>query len=220
MRWQSVVLYIGLAGVVTLLAIALEVAFFGTVSGVEFSPHALMRREFFYLVEPLTNIQLSPINRRPYQGMLEQQLVQAGWVSVQGPQRWDLVSGRYGHIEAGPQPAALLCDSLDMKTSQGELFWAGWNKQYPQQAARLWPIVFLLARHGWYELIPELLSTAQVSSNEPAEMFEEAIHRTVIDQVERLRPHLAENDKVTFTVVLEQLRAARQGKFGSQTHED
>ncbi|GIW93301.1 MAG: hypothetical protein KatS3mg110_4686 [Pirellulaceae bacterium] len=214
MRWASVIRVVAVVLVISVLASALSILFFGHVEGTEFSPEALMRRDFAYYVEPITGAQISPVVRTSYVGQVEQQLILQRWVQSQPARRWHLVRGRYGVRVAGPQPAALLCDALDMSGSSGKPFWLGWNEQHPAKASLLWPVVFVLARHGWYELIPELLEVARgASAAGPAE-FRIALRQAVDRQVQQLWPRLDAADSQVLREALGELSVVWEQPVG------
>lgn len=194
---RRVIYTISVVTVSTMVVESVLVVLFGRVEGMEFSPHTFSRRWFVYFVAPPFNVQVTPVWRWEHQTPVEAELVRQGWVSKTSVLRWDVVSGARGPQSVAPQPAAILCGYLDLLNERGRYFWSDWNAQHPNQAGILWPVVVAIARHGWYELLPDVFAAAREHANRGGSEFQQALHEALRRQVGLLRPHLEPADRTT-----------------------
>lgn len=141
--------------------LALIVAIFGRVTGVEFSPDTFESREFRYFEIPILGVQVYPIRRTSSSDTFCKYLIDSKFITPQNADdpRWDLVSVR--RTDLVETDAALLNTYL----KDGWDYWKEWSTANPEMAKVLWPEVARLARQRMYLLVPDLMACAQASAD-------------------------------------------------------
>jgi hypothetical protein len=185
-----------LAGAAGLVAIGyISTRVFGGVSGEEFSPDLVRRRQFSYYEIPLIHLQITPVHREDTSNSLEQHLTSQNLIqqtSVSEP-RWDLVWARQGAQPPRQGDAGILCAYLDTYDSDRTLIWKDWSEKNPQLAKILWSTIGRLAQQRLYLLVPEVFSVAAPATE--AEALRQSIAKTLADRYEQLaRTHLELGD--------------------------
>jgi hypothetical protein len=167
-------------------------AVFGRVEGVEFCPQDFSRRQFSYYEIPLVGIQVTAVYRTVQVRPVEKALLAERWISIQPPQRWDLIRGIRARRVVDPGDASILTRYLDALDPRGSHQWLGWSQDHPPLAQQLWPRVAEVARAGFYELVPDLMRAAsRVSPETDHEQFAAALDQVLARSCQELADRYA-----------------------------
>jgi hypothetical protein len=176
------VLYYFVGLLVLAMVTAWATLLFGSVSGSEFSPETLQRREFSYYQLPLLGIQVTPLDRKPVTGSVEQYLLTNKIVAPIKPEKWDLIEGYEGATHVNPHGASILCTYFDAINHQNQPYWENWSKTHPQLAAILWPELVVVARLRFYEIIPDMMQLAESTDESQSQKFQTELNDVIIAQ--------------------------------------
>ncbi len=105
-----------------------------------------------------------------------------------GIERWDLVHYSTSFGQLVDSEASILVNGFEAIDHNEDKIWEKWSKDYPAQAAILWPAIQKLAIHRAYFAIPELLHFAATSPTKQdlADHVERISRLAAADQVARL----------------------------------
>jgi len=165
-KWLDALPYIifSLVGLIGLVGV---VFIFGRVSGEEFSPEAFQRRRYWFYQIPVLKIQISPVAHENVSTGLEDRIAtDIKAVNTTDPSvTWDIVTANRAGRSVYSGDARILCDSLEIGDTSGNLVWEEWTDDHKELATLLWPLVAEVARARLYVLIPDLLDIAQSASS-------------------------------------------------------
>jgi len=136
-------------GVVTILS---------TIEGPEFSPASFQTRTFSYQRLPGTRILLSKTKLGASTAVCTVEILKH-LPPVTASPAWQVASTSTYYDELhGP---SVLINALKQRNVEGDDAWGAWSFENPSLAAVLWPLVQQVAFQELYECVPELLETAE-----------------------------------------------------------
>lgn len=186
-------------GILAILLVSSIVLVKGSVSGTEFSPSHFQTRDFSFYEIPYLNLQITPISRSNTTSAVASHLRTSAYIKTprgKPPADWQLVTIARGPTST-PAVASLLVQALDLKNGT-DPFWIGWNKDHPNRAATLWPVVQKLAGRELYILIPELLELARtLPGNDDGTALADVIDQWLPNQYVDLIGDLRQADRQT-----------------------
>ena len=168
------------AAILICIVLGLVIRIQGHVSGSEFAPSHLVRRNFSFYEIPLFHWQITPI-RRSDSTPATATYVKTAVLKKKpkgSPNNWHLATLTRGLSETTNADAHLLMAQFDLDDGQGKnsAYWRTWSVNNRQQAAVLWPIIHRLAQRELYILMPRIFATADSGIQTPAEL------QKIIDQ--------------------------------------
>ena len=143
----------------------LVLLFGGEVNGEEFSPDDFSRRSFSYNVMPFFKVCLRGIEYQDRTPVFEQTLLSDGYLGeiakkLDGSKQWHLVYDSASDPKSPDFDAKLLVRFLELKNTQFESIWMKWNDDYPELAAKFWPVVADMARNNLYVELTDIMARA------------------------------------------------------------
>jgi hypothetical protein len=187
-----VIIVVALLGAFALLAF-MAIRWFGTVTGLEFSPHTFTQREFYYLELPLVRARISPVYHQDVTGPLEKRVRKDAATfppATTQASRWDLVTMQRGKRNFTGD-ALIVCRYFDDEGDTARR-WQRWNRLHPELAEKLWPAVVTVCREEHYTFVPNLFATAErltsdTSRPKPtADEFQQALSAVLAQQYVQL----------------------------------
>ncbi len=173
-RW-----WIAAAAALILIPLLFYLMVGGRMTGHEFSPDDFSHRYFSYNQMPWFHLPLRGIEYRDATPVFEQMLYADGLIGkVSQEKRWHLVSDSGSNPRSTDFDARFLCRYLDLKDENGECFWIGWNRRYPELSSEFWPIIADLARGYLYLDVAAIMQPAMSVSDESVPHFREYLVET------------------------------------------
>lgn len=157
---------------------------FTKIEGREFSPNAFQTRYFSYYRLPFIKLRFSRTTLT-IPGQAAHLEILKHLSRPASEEIWHPVA-LAPYDQTNEYPAALLVDSLERRTPDGNQLWAAWSALHPNQAATLWPFIQSMAMYNLYLEIPEILQFAE-NYQGPDNQFKSDLHSFAYDLVNQRR---------------------------------